>query len=243
LVAFYLPFNNFTYTHVTLGNGVMVINKWSQIPRSAKHLDRSNAKAVVIAQDYISNPCLLFNKTKFDLRVYALITSFYPLRVYIFNNGLVRFASEPFTSDAKSLDNMFVHITNYCINKKSQSYQVNNDVNLKRGHKWALQTLFKYLNEAYPNLNVDNLWQQIIDIVIKTLLNCRPAINGVIKKYQRFVYNSFELLGFDIMLDSNFKPWLLEVNVSPSLRSESTLDTHIKVSCIPSTINNNFITI
>lgn len=213
-----------------IGNGVMVINKWSQIPKSAKILGRRETKAVIIAQEYISKPCLLFNKTKFDLRVYALVTSFYPLRLYIFNNGLVRFASEPYTCDPDSLNNMFIHVTNYCINKKNETYQVNNNVNLNFGHKWALQTLWNYLSEVHPNLNIDNLWQQIIDIVIKTLLNCRPAINGIIKKYQRFRYNSFELLGFDIMLDSNFKLWLLEVNVSPSLRTDSTLDTYIKVS-------------
>ena len=37
-----------------------------------------------------------------------------------------------------------------------------------------------------------------------------------------------ELFGFDIMLDRHLKPWVLEVNISPSLHSNSQLDVNIK---------------
>jgi tubulin polyglutamylase TTLL6/13 len=38
----------------------------------------------------------------------------------------------------------------------------------------------------------------------------------------------FELLGFDIILDSNLKPMLLEVNHAPSFATDSPLDYEIK---------------
>lgn len=38
----------------------------------------------------------------------------------------------------------------------------------------------------------------------------------------------FEILGFDIFLDVNLKPWVLEVNHAPSFVCDSPLDTKIK---------------
>ena len=40
--------------------------------------------------------------------------------------------------------------------------------------------------------------------------------------------NCFEVLGFDVLLDENLRPWLLEINLSPSLNTDSGLDLKIK---------------
>jgi tubulin polyglutamylase TTLL5 len=49
--------------------------------------------------------------------------------------------------------------------------------------------------------------------------------------------NCFELLGFDIIIDQNLKPWLLEVNLSPSLACDSPIDLKIKQSLFVDTMN------
>ena len=41
-------------------------------------------------------------------------------------------------------------------------------------------------------------------------------------------YCGYELFGFDVLLDSKLKPWLIEVNISPSLHSSSPLDLDVK---------------
>ena len=46
----------------------------------------------------------------------------------------------------------------------------------------------------------------------------------------------FELLGFDILLDSNLKPWLLEVNHTPSFQTDSNLDHIVKYNLIVDTL-------
>lgn len=62
-----------------------MVHKWNQIPDNTP----------VIVQKYISNPFLI-NDTKFDLRLYVLVTSMNPLRIYLYDDGLVRFASGNF---------------------------------------------------------------------------------------------------------------------------------------------------
>jgi len=80
----------------------------------------------LVISKYISNP-LLINGLKFDLRLYVLVTSFDPLKIYIYNEGLVRFASEPYDiSNIKQ--NVFAHLTNYSINKKSENFIQNKNL-------------------------------------------------------------------------------------------------------------------
>jgi len=49
--------------------------------------------------------------------------------------------------------------------------------------------------------------------------------------------NCFELFGFDVLIDSDFKPWVIEVNLSPSLATDSLLDMQIKSNLIADTFN------
>jgi len=49
--------------------------------------------------------------------------------------------------------------------------------------------------------------------------------------------NCFELLGFDILIDSKFSPWLIEVNLSPSLNTDSKLDFLIKSNLLRDLFN------
>ena len=69
---------------------------------------------------YVTNP-LLINGHKFDLRIYVLVTSYEPLRVYVFKEGLARFASETYTTKINK-DNRCMHLTNYSLNKKSEKF-------------------------------------------------------------------------------------------------------------------------
>ena len=47
----------------------------------------------------------------------------------------------------------------------------------------------------------------------------------------------FEIYGFDILVDSKLKPWLMEVNVCPSLSSSSPMDRRIKHTLLTDTLN------
>lgn len=88
------------------GTGISVVNKWSQIPKTRP----------LIVQKYVAKPHLI-NDTKYDLRIYVLLTSLNPLRIYLYDEGLVRFASNTYRSDSKSLSDVYTHLTNYSLGK------------------------------------------------------------------------------------------------------------------------------
>ncbi|KAM4040743.1 putative tubulin polyglutamylase TTLL2 [Anomaloglossus baeobatrachus] len=172
----------------------------------------------VIVQKYITNP-LLISGYKFDLRIYVCVTCFCPLTIYIYQEGLVRFATEKF--NLSSLDNIFAHLTNTSINKYSTSYSSDKG-RVGSGCKWTFGQFRSYLR----NLEIDDvlLWQRIYNIVTMTILSIAPSI----PQYP----NCFELFGFDILIDDTLKPWLLEVNYSPALSVDCPNDVTVKKSLI-----------
>ena len=56
-----------------------------------------------------------------------LVTSFNPLKVYMYSDGLVRFATEKYNNDPNQLTKKFIHLTNFSVNKKSSKFVKNAD--------------------------------------------------------------------------------------------------------------------
>lgn len=73
-------------------------------------------------------------------------------------------------------------------------------------------------------------------MILKSLMAVDSHVSAGLKKMAH-KNNCFELLGFDILLDSDMKPWLMEVNLSPSLATESPLDLKIKSQLFLDTMN------
>ncbi|XP_078695413.1 uncharacterized protein LOC144924229 isoform X9 [Branchiostoma floridae x Branchiostoma belcheri] len=185
-------------------------------------------------QVYISKPFLI-DSFKFDLRIYVLVTSCDPLRVYVFRDGLGRFATKTYTEPSNhNLDQVCMHLTNYAINKHSDDFIRDDECGSKR----RITTINEWLEEHC--YDVQKMWDDIDDVIIKTLISAHPILKHNYRTcFPNHIKGSacFEILGFDIILDRKLKPWLLEVNHSPSFHTDAPLDKEIKEALLYDTLN------
>lgn len=126
-----------------------------------------------------------------------------------------------------NLNDKYMHLTNSSVNKQNPAYVMNDGVNSFKGHKWSFSSLWSYLKQE--DVNVSELWSLIKNIIIKTFVAVESSMNTAISENLVSSYSCYELYGFDVLLDESLRPWLLEVNILPSLQTDSPLDTSIKV--------------
>ncbi|CAH8606157.1 unnamed protein product [Heterobilharzia americana] len=289
-----------------MGHGIRLYRNANQVPSNL-----SNGITCVI-QEYIENP-LLIDGYKCDLRVYVLITSCDPLRIFMYNDGLIRLGAEKYVKpNEPEGDSVYRHLTNYAVNKYHEQYNRSDDE--MSGNKRSFAFFDNYIRDV-KKCDPFNVWQKIRDLIIKTITIALPYLlhsyrvcrrrtnncytgkmtksnlkqtaisrsdeysmfnesNNKSKLYspdakrlmtdksnvQRLsaspppvrtsttkitsskkskgstnylstpfiCSNLFEILGFDILLDKNLNPWLIEVNRSPSFNSDQELDKRVK---------------
>ncbi len=206
------------------GKGIFLFRKLKDITdwkkddyflrRDEEKSDREPPETYVV-QRYIENPYLIGGK-KFDIRVYVLVTSYVPLKAWLYRSGFARFSNARFSMS--SISDAFVHLTNVAIQKTAPDYDP------EKGCKWSLQEFRMYLTAKHGHETVKRVFQQIDEIFIKSL-----------QSVQKVLINDkhcFEVYGFDIMFDETLKPWIIEVNASPSLTASSPIDYRLKVGLL-----------
>ncbi|CAK66605.1 unnamed protein product (macronuclear) [Paramecium tetraurelia] len=188
-----------------------------------------------VVQRYLHKP-LLIDGLKFDFRMYVLLAGCDPLRIYLFKEGLARFATQPYQQpNQMNAEEMCMHLTNYAINKDNPNFVFNTDEQqMDVGHKRSLSSVFKLLSQQ---TNIDELMAKIKDLIIKTFCSVQPFLQSNYTQPDNHANNMcFEILGFDILLDNTYKPYLLEVNHTPSFTADTPLDAIIKKNLIRDTI-------
>ncbi|OMJ80754.1 hypothetical protein SteCoe_18912 [Stentor coeruleus] len=211
------------------GRGIYLTKKIDDIDSDERH----------VVQEYLTKPYLIDN-LKFDLRIYVLITSCDPLRIFIHEDGLTRFATEEYEKpNSSNIEDMCMHLTNYAINKNNPNFVQNEDPECDDvGHKRSLKSTYDYLQaEGY---NIEILKGRIDDIIIKTLCAVQPNLCHHYRSCQAEDYSKsmcFEILGFDVIIDKKLNPYILEVNHTPSFSTDSPLDRTIKKTVISQALN------
>ena len=174
------------------GRDIKILNSLEEI---LKYIEVPN---YWVAQKYIENP-LLINNRKFDIRQWVLITNMDPIEIWVYNRCYLRFAAEEFSFD--ELSNNFRHLTNNSISKDSNDFVRSNSM-------WFCEEFQEYLSGIYGR----DVWNSEIFQRIKDISKAVLRSPGKLVRK-----NSFELLGLDLMVSTDLKVWLLEINTSPAM--------------------------
>lgn len=119
------------------------------------------------------------------------------------------------------MKNMYMHLTNYSLNKNSEKFKLAGndfaDVN-SNAHKQLLTSVLKKLQAKGRDVRI--LKKQIEELTAKTVIALEPYLKNA---YHCFVSTDhdnprcYQILGLDILIDDNWNCWLMEVNANPSL--------------------------
>lgn len=205
------------------GKGISVASSLEEIIELVE--DKAGSHTCII-QKYIERP-LLVNKRKFDIRCFALMTSVNSnIQGYFYTEGYIRTSSKEFST--KHLENKYIHLTNDAVQKKSEDYG-----KYEAGNKISYNDLQNYINTTYPKANI-NFENDILKKIKKTVRQSFKAVYDKIDPYKRL--HSFELFGYDFMIDEDFQVWLIEANTNPCLETGCAFLSRIIPACLENTL-------
>lgn len=201
------------------GRGIYLIKDLCDVPMVDSFL----------VQKYLTNPYLI-EGYKFDMRIYVLVTSVNPLEAFLYKDGFARVSNMKFSIG--NIDNKLVHLTNAAIQNKIAAAGAKKENSYEKvfgGSKISLE-LLKQKMMRVDGIDFDKkIWPQINSIILKSLIACQHEMP--------YCPSSFELFGYDIIVDSELKCLLLEVNSSPSLDRTSVLDDSVKLQLVGDILN------
>ncbi len=177
------------------GKGISLVEDPAAVPLDDKWM----------VQQYLRRPHL-YQGHKYVLRLYVLVTSVEPLRVYLYREGSAKLASAPY--DPENRDNLFAHLTNPDINAANSGVESPvTFLSLQKYKEWL----------AAEGIDGDALFHRIREMLTLLLISARETFLARTRQIKGDPTGCYELLGVDCMIDADLKPWVMECNLSPSL--------------------------
>jgi hypothetical protein len=182
------------------GQGIEVCRTLKEIQKSFRS---KPINSLWIIQKYIEKP-LLFKSRKFDIRMWAVATGRHEL--FYYRHGYLRTSSSEY--DPHGTDN-YIHLTNNCLQKYGTNYGA-----YEKGNTLSFMAFQEYLDSQFSHYGL-NFTRDFIprckDLMIDSYLSAKKTIHKGKRK------TVFEFLGFDFLIDEDFRVWLIEVNTNPYL--------------------------
>ena len=199
-------------TNLNRGRQMKVLSNIEEIIKEINLMFEEKKPNNLIIQKYIEDP-LLYNGRKFDIRIWVLFTYVgkdNKYEIYVFKEGHLKACSDNFNIDS---DNLFIHLTNYSVQKHNKNFS-----KVEIGNEISFQLFQQELNRQNSGKNFKkDIFPEIIKIIGISAKAVKNKINIMNRK------NCFEIFGYDFILDSNYQPFLLEINTNPGLEESSPL--------------------
>lgn len=180
------------------GEGIKISPDVSEL---VKFIDQQTQSFVI--QRYIDNPLLLEEDRKFDIRCWVLLDANY--NVYLYEEGVLRTASESYQRE--NLDDVTSHLTNHCLQKELSA----NFGMYEEGNEMFFSSFDRYLRSKFRVTLDATILPQIKEIVKTVFKIVKERISTNFLGYQ-----SFQLFGFDFVVDDELMVYLIEINGAPA---------------------------
>ena len=194
------------------GRKIKVFSNLDDILKEINTLNEQKFPKNLLIQKYIEQP-LLYNKRKFDIRIWVLFTYLEKGRkygVYIFKEGHLKACCDEYDINSEDL---FIHLTNYSVQKHNKNFS-----KCEIGNEISFADFQKELNRTGKKINFK---KNIFPEIIKIIATSANSVKGKINLSKRT--NCFEIFGYDFILDINYRPFLLEINTNPGYEESSPL--------------------
>jgi tubulin polyglutamylase TTLL9 len=193
----------------------------------------SQAQACVVST-YISNPLLLNGSRKFDIRLYVMVlagAANESPRAFVFDDGIVRFAAQPYNF-GQNLEQHSMHLTNFSVQKGSSA--------MFEGSEFEVKSSWSKIAAALENetgTSADTLWVRMSDLLRQVVQSFNDSFLSKASCTSTSTVCRFALFGFDVMIDDDGRPWLLEVNAQPSLAVNTAADQTVKIPLVAAMVS------
>jgi hypothetical protein len=213
----------------SFARGIQILENYTEI-------QKSKFKNFLISR-YIMNPMLIRNK-KFDMRAYVLVTGMDPLKIYFYKDGYVKIPVKDYTLDHQFIKDGCIHITTsdtnlVCFNGKEYKYDT--DIYDEPSNFWSYLFFERYCNRY--GINYTDIMEQMKDIFVKTFISLNSEFIRLMKNKNYQDRNLYQIYGLDLLIDSNYKVYLLELNRNPSMRGGHAVADYIYENIIADILN------